>query len=151
MAQQLRQRIKKHLSTISLVDRNLRLGKKLMTVAEHFQKCHQGKTKDIKIVGLVLLYICFFIIFFFYCMYYLLLTSRCCHFICLSIWSYTFLVSFIVLSRLALIFHWFTASFTFHLSLISSPISSLSKHHSDTGTIAKVVLSIIWFLSGLVS
>lgn len=50
--QQLRQRVQKHLSTISLADRDFRQGKKLTTVAEHFLKEHGGKSTSLRVFGL---------------------------------------------------------------------------------------------------
>lgn len=49
--QHLHQHIQKHMATITLADHDLRLGKKLTTVAKHFQKFHiEDYTSSVSLV-----------------------------------------------------------------------------------------------------
>lgn len=45
MSQELHKRIQKHLSTISLAERDTRQGKKLTAIAKHYLKEHKGRTQ----------------------------------------------------------------------------------------------------------
>lgn len=50
--QELRKRVQKHISTITLADRDKRAGKTLTSVAEHFLQVHKGRTSDLTVFGL---------------------------------------------------------------------------------------------------
>lgn len=50
-SQELSKRIQKHISTITLADRDSKAGKKITPVAEHFLGFHHGKCVDLQIVG----------------------------------------------------------------------------------------------------
>lgn len=45
-------RVQKHISTITLANRDKRAGKKLTWIAEHFLQVHNGKTSDLTVFGL---------------------------------------------------------------------------------------------------
>lgn len=51
-SQELCKRIQKHMSTITLAERDLRQGNRLTSKAEHFHKQHNGKLGGLRVVGL---------------------------------------------------------------------------------------------------
>lgn len=52
ISQELRKRVQKHFSTITLADRDLKSRKKITLVAEHFLKFHNGQCTDLQVMGI---------------------------------------------------------------------------------------------------